>query len=446
MRKGTYRAVGLELVEAGRLWQALEGRRLVAAIDVAKEDEVAALVDATGRVLTTVKWKHPGESGRFLELLSELRELGADVEAVMEPTGTYGDALRSALLGAGFRTFRVSAKRCHDAAEVYDGVRSSHDAKAAAIIGKLHLDGTSEAWPLRTSEERSLTAVARMMAVYDARLQRCLLRLGSMLVRHWPELAGQMKLERATVLELLAVYGAPAAVAADEANARALMRRVGQWRLTDEKIELVVGGAVASVGTPAVAEERRMLKELALDARQAQRAAQRARRRARRLGKEHDGSRAISEAVGPVSAVVLVASLGDPCRYRSAGAYLKAFGLNLTERSSGKKKGRLHISRRGPGMARRYLWLAAARLIHRDAVARAWYDKKVERDGGVRAKALVAVMRKLVRALWHVARGGAGTFDTRKLFDTLRLELPSGCLDVATPAGDGGEMPQQRRT
>ncbi|MCP4663814.1 MAG: IS110 family transposase, partial [bacterium] len=117
--------------------------------------------------------------------------------------------------------------RCHDAAEVYDGVPSTHDAKAAAIIGKLHLDGASEAWPLQSEEERALVAVVRTMQVYAVRYQRCLARLGALLVRHWPELAGLMKLERVALLELLAAYGVPAAVAADEAGARELMRRVG---------------------------------------------------------------------------------------------------------------------------------------------------------------------------------------------------------------------------
>jgi hypothetical protein len=39
-------------------------------------------------------------------------------------------------------------------------------------------------------------------------------------------------------------------------------------------------------------------------------------------------------------------------------------------------------------------------------------------------KAIIAIMRKLVTALWHVARGK--TFDTRKLFNVERLGLCNG--------------------
>ena len=50
------------------------------------------------------------------------------------------------------------------------------------------------------------------------------------------------------------------------------------------------------------------------------------------------------------------------------------------------------------------------------------YLKKVKRDGGrAKVRAVVAVMRKLVMALWHVARGAE--FDARKLFDVRRLEV-----------------------
>jgi hypothetical protein len=56
-----------------------------------------------------------------LGLLAELRAGGYTLEAVMEPSGTYGDVLRYQLLEAGIPVFRVSGKRTHDAREVYDG-------------------------------------------------------------------------------------------------------------------------------------------------------------------------------------------------------------------------------------------------------------------------------------------------------------------------------------
>ena len=43
------------------------------------------------------------------------------LEVAMEPSGTYGDALQRHLSHLGLSVYRVSPKRVHDAAEVYDG-------------------------------------------------------------------------------------------------------------------------------------------------------------------------------------------------------------------------------------------------------------------------------------------------------------------------------------
>jgi hypothetical protein len=73
---------------------------------------------------------------------------------------------------------------------------------------------------------------------------------------------------------------------------------------------------------------------------------------------------------------------------------------------------------------RAYLHLAAVRLVKDDALVAAWYRAR----GGYRADrklvALVAVTRKLIRALWHVARGA--TFDSNKLIDARALAAAVG--------------------
>ena len=92
--------------------------------------------------------------------------------------------------------------------------------------------------------------------------------------------------------------------------------------------------------------------------------------------------------------------------YEEPTSLVKALGLNLKERSSGKYKGELKITKRGPGICRFYLYLAVLRLIVWEPELKKWYDAKVLRDGGkVKNKAIIALMRKVVRALWHVARG-----------------------------------------
>ena len=93
----------------------------------------------------------------------------------------------------------------------------------------------------------------------------------------------------------------------------------------------------------------------------------------------------------------------------------------MKEKSSGKFQGHLKLTKHGPGRARQYLWLAVCRWVRQDPLAQVWFERKVVRDGGKKAKALVALMRKLAGALYHIGRGDP--FDSAKLFDARRLAL-----------------------
>jgi transposase len=430
MSKRKYRAIHVNQVDVVALSEALGEGRVVVSVDVAKEEFFAAVQDTEQRVHTTVKWKHPTKSWAFIGFVEELRKHGCAVEVVMEPSGTYGDALRMKLLERDFPVFRVSPKRSHDAAEVYDGVPSLHDAKSAAIVGKLHLDGASEPWPMRKTEERALSATLRVLEVHEKECRRNRNRLEGLLARHWPELPHILDLGSATLLELLIAFGGPAAVARQPKKTRQLMRRVGGHFLDPDKIDQVIESARGTFGVPQIKEEQRTLMTIAGEARRAQKLANKAKRRVERFAEALEPTKAMAPVLGKTTAAVMVAAVGDPRDYDSPAAYLKSVGLNLKEKSSGKHQGALHITKRGPGIARMFLYLAVLRLIQSDVVIRAWYAKKVRRQGGkMKSKAVVAVMRKLVLALWHLAQGSE--FDSTKLFDTSRLDLQAAAVRVA---------------
>jgi hypothetical protein len=123
----------------------------------------------------------------------------------------------------------------------------------------------------------------------------------------------------------------------------------------------------------------------------------------------------MSAVVGPLTTAMLLSNRLDPRHYSNAGAYRKGMGLNLKEKSSGKFKGQLKITKRGPGQARKYLYFSILRLINYDPIVQRWYQAKVRANGDRdKIKYVVALMRKLACALWHVGHGEA--FDARKLF------------------------------
>jgi len=417
MKKRPYRAVPVKNVDVADIRERLSGQRLVVGVDVAKVDFVATLMTERGENLVTVKWKHPTETEAFVGLLREVS--ATRLEVALEPTGTYGDALMHLVSKAGAEIFLVSAKRAHDAAEVFDGVPSFHDAKSSVLIAKLHLSGVSRPRRVRGDEERQLAAALRTMDMYQDQFQSHINRLEAILATHWPEVPQLLGLDSATLLALLATFGSPQLVAAESQEACALMRRTGRNLLREDKIQAVVCSAQGTVGVPAIAAESEALMEQAKDMQRCKEALCRARGRVEQLSCAHEATRPLAAVVGKVTAAVVISEIGDPVQFLAAAIFAKAAGLNLKERSSGKHKGKLKLSKRGSSMARKYLYLAAWRLVQRDPVVAAWYERKVERDGGIRNKALVAVMRKLTKALWHVRKGEP--FDSSKLFDVSRL-------------------------
>lgn len=422
MKKRMYRATKVKKINLTNLQEEVKGRDIVLAVDVAKEDFVAVIMGHDRQVHSTIKWKHPGESCFFLNLI--LNELPYhSLKVAMEPSGTYGDSLRCQFLDQGIPVYRVSPKRCHDAAEVFDGVPSMHDAKAAAIIGRLHLDGLSEEWPMVDDAQRELTSAIKTMEIYDASFHRNINKLEALVMRFWPELTQYLNLHSATLLELLIAYGAPDVVAANSIEARALMVTTGSNFLKRDKIDATLESASSSLGVKSIEAEREQIQALCIEIRRLQQLYRQAKRKVESLTQDIDPVRNMSGLLGKMTAAVVYIALGDMQKYSCATSIVKTLGLNLKEHSSGKHKGQLRITKRGSGIARMYLYLATLRLINKDAVVNAWYQKKLTRDGTVKMKAIIAIMRKLASALWYVVRGAK--FDSSKLFDVNKLTVQS---------------------
>ncbi len=420
MKKHRYKAINVKQVSWEKLCSSAAGQRIVFSVDVAKEEFFGVLMKSDLTVIDTLKWIHPVQTRELVGHL--LNDLGASaVEVVMEPSGTYGDALRAYFTALGVRVYRVSPKRVHDAAEVYDGVPSLHDAKAAYLIGRLHLDGASREWMELTAQRRDHQALIAELELYQSEHRRNLNRLEASLSRHWPEVGHIMALNRVSLLSLVAEYGDPRAVSSHCEEAGQLLRRTSRGALKGAQIQRILESAQQSLGIVCTEGERHWLKVLGQALLRTHRELQAIERCIQAEVKADVVLTHLAKVVGATTSMALEASQGSPLDYPNAGSYVKGMGLNLKERSSGKHKGQLKITKRGPGRPRKYLHLATLRMSRQDPVMEAWYQNKIKRDGNRKGKATVALMRKLAMALWHVARGE--DFDSRKLFNVRTLGL-----------------------
>ena len=412
MKKRSYRAQKVNEVRWEEMADRVKDKAVVWAIDVAKVEQYGVLMDSERQVVVTLRWAHPAKTPALLERLRGLA--CGSLTAVMESTGIYGDTLRRQLREAGIEVHQMSAKRVHDACEVYDGVPSMHDAKAAQVIGRLYFEGASRVWVEASEQQRSHDAIGRLYRLYQKQHQQQQNRLEAALQRHWPELTEYLELDSVTLEDLLLSFGSPAelSVRAEEGSER--MRRISRGKLAAEKIEAVLESARHSIGVPCVAAEREYLMALGAELRHSREQKERVGLRLSALTQADPELHALGVTIGKVTTGLLIAEGLDPRAYANSGSYCKALGLNLKERSSGQHKGQIKITKRGSGLARRDLYLATLRLINHDEIVSTWYDKKVQAQGGRhKLKIVVALMRKLSRALWHVARGQA--FDARRL-------------------------------
>ncbi len=420
MKKHIYRTTDVKVADWSEIEKQTDNEHVVFSIDVAKEDMVGVLMKQDRSVIRTLKWQHPHESVGLVDRLAA--KLGcATLEVVQEPSGTYGDALRRLFQQAGLPVFRVSPKRTNDAKEVYDGVPSLHDAKSAYIIGRLHLDGASGLWEELPEQRRELNALLGVLEMHQKHFERNRNRLEALLSRHWPEVSCLLKPDSVSLLAVLAEYGGPGQIVANQEEAAKRMRHIGRTGLSHKKLEQVLASARNTIGVPCTKAELYYLRELSQETRRGQIAVGKARKVIEAMVCSDPVIANMGQVVGKTTAAVLVAKQGSPLEYPSASSYLKSLGLNIKEKSSGKYQGQLRITKRGPSLPRKYLYFSTLRLFQRDPIANAWYQKKVRRDGGKKSRAVTALMRKLAKSIWYVARGEA--FDATKLFNVQALQL-----------------------
>jgi transposase len=109
------------------------------------------------------------------------------------------------------------------------------------------------------------------------------------------------------------------------------------------------------------------------------------------------------KGIGNITAAGLIGEVGDFRKFQTISEVMKLAGLDLFEVSSGKHKGRHHISKRGRALMRKLLFFAAINTVKSHGIMYTWYQKMLN-NGTPKIKALIAVSRKLLRIIFALAR------------------------------------------
>ena len=121
-------------------------------------------------------------------------------------------------------------------------------------------------------------------------------------------------------------------------------------------------------------------------------------------GRGLSGPRALDAlfGIGPLTAVVIWAELGDCRRFRRSDQVVRLAGLDVTVWSSDGKRSAGHLARQGPPALRWALYEAAMTSTREASPDHAYYQSVHERLSGKRA--VISVARKLARRCYHTLR------------------------------------------
>ncbi|MCA1699022.1 MAG: IS110 family transposase, partial [Actinobacteria bacterium] len=122
------------------------------------------------------------------------------------------------------------------------------------------------------------------------------------------------------------------------------------------------------------------------------------------FARRQPGTRALMAhyGIGTLTAVVILAELGDTRRFSSSREAVRYAGLDITVHHSDKRRAPGHLSRQGPPALRWALFEAAQSARRPTSPDRDYYTQAAERLGSNRA--CLAVARKLLKRSYHTLR------------------------------------------
>ena len=122
--------------------------------------------------------------------------------------------------------------------------------------------------------------------------------------------------------------------------------------------------------------------------------------------------------VGYITAAIILGEVGSFDNFSNPGQIRKLAGLNLKESSSGKKKGKKSISKRGRKLLRHGLYRIAIVSIVNNEAFRRLYRYKVDVCKKNKMVAIVSIALKILRIMFSLVKHKE-IYDPNKVLETI---------------------------
>jgi transposase len=376
---------------------------MFAGIDVASETHMLARLDGHGRPIGKPTPFTEDQEG-YAKLLGLL---GSEpVLIAMEATGHYWKNLFVVLVTAGHQVALlnpITARRFQQAGLE----RTKTDAIDALALARFTFEKRPTPTDVHDAAVEELRELVRhrdrLRGDFDARVRQ-LHRLVDLV---FPELTRYVRsLDTMLATALLAAYPTAKAFAKATPRRIAKLRYDGRHFIGLELAEQLVEAAKRSVGQHHGPVYDLQARHLCQDLDLWRRRLGEVERDIEGLLETHQVGKLLTtiDGIGVQSAARLIAAVGDPVRFHSAGALAAYVGVVPALRQSGKRAmTRTSIVPHGNARLRCALWMPVLGAVKRNPWLKAFYDR-LRANGKPPKVALVAAMRKLLHAVYSVAK------------------------------------------
>lgn len=373
-------------------------------IDIASEKHFVAIVDGASEVL--LKSTPVGEDEAGYSKLFQLLGESSETLVAMEATGHYWKNLYAALAARGFSVALLNPLRTRRFAEE-ELQRTKTDAIDALGIARF----AAQKRPAVSRIPNSATEELRELVRHRDRLMqefgdktRQLHRLVDL---GFPELPRYIrKLDSVLATALLADYPTAQAFAQARPKGLANLKYDGRHFVGLELATTLIEAAKRSVGAHHGYAYRLQIKHACQDL-------DLLRERIRSLDgdiesklEEHEIGKLLTtiDGIGPTTAAKLIAELGNPAEFASPAALAAYVGVVPATKQSGRSMGtRFGISPIGHAALRHALWMPVLTAVRKNPWLHQHY-LRLRANGKPPKVAIVAAMRKLLHAIYAVAR------------------------------------------
>jgi transposase len=386
-------------------------KTLVIGADVAKQTHVARAVDVRGIELgKDCVFENNGEG--LAKLTAWMKELSqthekTDILFGVEPTGHYWFPLAAFLKEQGIEIVIVNPHHVNKSKELEDNSQTKSDYKDAKVIADLVRNGKYSEPNFPTKEYAELRILMNFREKVMVGLNQVKARIANWFDRYFPEYPQVFKdWEGKASLMTMRQFPTPEEIVS--IGARGVLTH---WKtevkrgIGIKRAEQLYAAATASIGlTEGLAAARieltALLQQYDLFCKQDETIMA----KVQQILETIPGTTQMLSipGIGVLSVAGFLAEVGDLSNYEHGQQIIRLAGLNLTENSSGIRKGKTGISKRGRSRLRGLLFRCMLPMVAKNEEFKALHKYYTTRSHNPLKKkqSIIALCGKLIRVLY----------------------------------------------